>query len=251
VRIGLLHPGEMGAAVGATLEACGHELLWDPRGRSEATRRRAEQAGLIASADVRTADIIISVCPPSAALEVAASVSGTPALVIDANAVSPSTATEIGRVINGRSVDGAIVGPPPRTPGTTRIYLSGSHADEASRLFAGTLLEPIVLDGNPAAASALKMAYAAWTKGSAALLLATMQTARAYGLEAALRAEWELSQPTLAERLERAQESARAKGWRWVGEMLEIAATFADAEQPAGFHQAAAEVFERFPRSDP
>jgi 3-hydroxyisobutyrate dehydrogenase-like beta-hydroxyacid dehydrogenase len=238
----------MGAAVGAVLVAAGHEVMWDPVGRGQATRRRAEAAGLVASVDARAADIVISVCPPSAALDVAASLSGAPGLVIDANAVSPATATEIGRVIGGRWADGGIVGPPPRTPGTTRIYLSGPHADEAAQLFAGSALGAVVLPGDPVAASALKMAYAAWTKGSSALLVATMETAGAYGIEAALRAEWDLSQPALAQRLERAQASGRAKGWRWVGEMHEIAATFADGGQPPGFHQAAAEVFERYPR---
>jgi len=36
---------------------------------------------------------------------------------------------------------------------------------------------------------------------------------------------------------------AAAKGWRWIAEMEEIAATFAAAGQPDGFHLAAAEVF--------
>jgi hypothetical protein len=36
-----------------------------------------------------------------------------------------------------------------------------------------------------------------------------------------------------------------AKAWRFVGEMHEIAATFQGAGLPGGFHQAAAEVYER------
>ncbi len=250
MRVGLLHPGEMGAAIGALLVSAGHEVLWDPRGRSDATRDRARRAGLTAADDARDAEIVISVCPPSVALEVAASLSGRAGLVVDANAVSPATATEIGRVIGGPWVDAAIVGPPPRRPGTTRLFLSAPHAGAAATLFAGTDLEPVILGGSPVAASALKMAYAAWTKGSAALLLATMETARAYGLDDALRAEWSRSQPSLEGRLERARESAATKGWRWTGEMLEVAATFADAGQPDGFHRAASEVFDRYPRAD-
>ena len=248
MRVAVLHPGEMGAAVGAQLVSAGHETVWDPDGRSPATRRRAEQAGLIADPDARTAEVVISVCPPSAALEMARSLAGTTGLVIDANAVSPATALEIGEVLNGRWVDGAIVGPPPRQAGTTRLYLSGPRAEEAAELFRGPHLEPVVLEGSPVAASAVKMAYAAWTKGSAALLLATMETARGHGVEAALRGEWERSQPALAQRLTGAERSARDKGWRWVGEMEEIAATFAAVDQPDGFHRAAAEVFRRYPR---
>jgi hypothetical protein len=195
--------------------------------------------------------MILSVCPPHAALDVARSLRGTAGLVIAANAVSPVTARCIGELFDDRWVDGGIVGPPPRREGTTRLYLSGPHAIEASRLFEGTRLEPIVLSGSPVAASGLKMAYASWTKGSAALLLATLCSAQANGVEDALRAEWGRSQPGLEGRWRSAEDSAAAKGWRWVGEMHEIAATFAAAGLPPGFHEAAAEMFERAAGKEP
>jgi 3-hydroxyisobutyrate dehydrogenase-like beta-hydroxyacid dehydrogenase len=245
MRVGLLHPGEMGAAIGALLVERGHVALWRPQGRSEQTARRAAAAELTAVEDFRDAEVILSVCPPHAALDVARSLQGTAALVIDANAVSPATAHRVGEVFDDRWVDGGIVGPPPRREGTTRLYLSGPYAIEASRLFEGTRLEPVVLSGSPVAASALKMAYAAWTKGSAALLLAALSSAHANGVEDALRAEWSRSQPDLEARWRSAADSAAAKGWRWVGEMNEIAATFAAAGLPSGFHEAAAEIFER------
>jgi hypothetical protein len=93
------------------------------------------------------------------------------------------------------------------------------------------------------AASAVKMAYASWTKGSAALLLAARALARAEGVEDALLAEWAISQPGLEKRSAGAAGSAAAKGWRWVAEMEEIAASMAADGLPAGFHQAAAEVY--------
>jgi hypothetical protein len=238
----------MGAAIGALLVEQGHTVLWLPQGRSEDTARRASAAGLTAVEDLADAEVILSVCPPHAALEVARSVQGSSALVIDANAVSPMTATRIGELIGERWVDGGIVGPPPHREGTTRLYLSGPHALEASLLFESTRLEPVVLDGSPVAASAVKMAYAAWTKGSAALLLATAASAGVNGVEDALRAEWARSQPGLDARLQSAEASAAAKGWRWVGEMNEIASTFAAAGLPSGFHEAAAEMFERAAR---
>jgi len=235
----------MGAAIGALLVDQGHEVIWNRDGRSDATARRAAAAGLTSVDDVVDADVILSVCPPHAALDVARSLRGTRALVIDANAVSPMTARQVGEVIGERWVDGGIVGPPPRREGTTRLYLSGPHAGEASELFAGTHLEPVILDGSPVAASSLKMAYAAWTKGSAALLLATLGSARGTGVEDALRAEWRRSQPALESRAQAAATSASAKGWRWVGEMNEIAATFASVGLPSGFHEASAEMFDR------
>jgi 3-hydroxyisobutyrate dehydrogenase-like beta-hydroxyacid dehydrogenase len=240
-----MHPGEMGAAIGALLVAYGHEVVWDPNGRSDATAKRAAAAGLTSVDSIVDTDVILSVCPPHAALDVARSLQGTRALVIDANAISPMTAGKVGEVIGERWVDGGIVGPPPQRGGTTRLYLSGPHAAEASQLFAGTHLEPVVLDGSPVAASSLKMAYAAWTKGSAALLLATLESARGTGVDDALRAEWRRSQPELDARVRSAADSASAKGWRWVGEMNEIAATFASVGLPSGFHEAAAEMFDR------
>ena len=65
------------------------------------------------------------------------------------------------------------------------------------------------------------------------------------GVANELHAEWADSQPDLPGRLERAQSAATAKGWRWAGEMREIAATFAAAGAPPGFHEAAADVYER------
>jgi 3-hydroxyisobutyrate dehydrogenase-like beta-hydroxyacid dehydrogenase len=248
VKVGLLHPGEMGAAVGALLVERGHEVLWLPRGHSAATARRARDAGLQATEHFDDVQVILSICPPHAALDVARSLAGSRALVIDANAVSPATARAIGAVLGENWADGGIVGRPPRSAGTTRLYLSGPKAEDAAELFAGTPLEAIVLSGSPVAASALKMAYAAWTKGTAALLLAIRATARASGTEEALLAEWVRSQPDLVVRSQNAAISAATKGWRWVGEMDEIAATFAEIGLPAGFHEAAADIFRRSPQ---
>ncbi len=237
--VGLVHPGEMGAAVGAVLVRSGHEVRWLPAGRSAATSARARE---FAAADTLAGcEVVLSVCPPHAALDVARAVPPG-ALLADLNAVSPATARAIGALREGRWVDGGIVGPPPLRAGTTRLFLSGGDAAVIATLFAGTLLEPVVLEGE-VSASALKMTYAAWTKGTAALLLAIRATAEANGVEAALAAEWARSQPELDARLRGATAAAQSKGWRWVAEMEEIAATFEAAGQPPGFHTAAAEVF--------
>ena len=253
--IGLLHPGEMGAAVGRCLTGAGHRVLWASEARGPDTAARARDAGLI---DVRTvrklaaeAEVIVSVCPPHAALDVAWAVHGFTGLYVDANAIAPGTAREVGQLIagsGGRYVDGGIIGPPPLTPGTTRLYLSGTDAGPVQALFAGTALEPRIAEGPDTAASALKMAYASWTKGSSALLLTARALARAEGVEDSLLAEWQLSQPHLADQVSRAAQAAVSKVWRWVGEMEEIAACRAAAGLPDGFHQAAAEVYRRCPR---
>jgi 3-hydroxyisobutyrate dehydrogenase-like beta-hydroxyacid dehydrogenase len=247
MAVGLLHPGEMGAAVGENLLLAGHHVLWASEGRSAETRERAELAGLedvgTVEALARRSQVILSICPPHAALEVARSVAvaGFDGIYVDANAVSPATAREIG----GRFVDGGIIGPPPLQLGTTRIYLSGAEADTIGELFRRTALEPRVIADEPGAASALKMAYAAWTKGTAAMLIAIRALAQAENVEEQLLDEWRLSIPELIERSGSAARSADRKGWRWVAEMEEIASTFAAAGLPDGFHRAAAEVFRR------
>ncbi len=242
--VGLLHPGEMGAAVGAELVRSGKTVLWVSEGRSEATRRRAEDAGLddVGSLEAlaRESEVILSICPPHAALEVARSVAGFEGLYVDANALAPATVRAITEV---RCVDGGIVGAPPRPPTTTHLYLSGEEADAAADLFAGTGVISRVVSRDVGAASALKLAYAAWTKGTVALLLAIDAFARAEGVADGLLREWRDSLPHLPDALDRAERSSAAKGWRWVGEMEEIAAAFEADDLPGGFHEAAAEVF--------
>ena len=251
--IGVLHPGEMGAAVAAALRSRGYDVLWASDGRSDATNARAGDAGLrdagSAEALAAACDVVISVCPPAAAADVAATIRGFAGTYVDANAVSPGTARAIGAAVEAAGatfVDGGIIGSPPREPGTTRLYLSGPSAGAVAALFAGTALEAPVVSDRVGDASAVKMAYAAWTKGTAALVLAVRETARAEGVEDALVAEWERSLPGLADQHARALRSAGAKGWRWVAEMEEIAVTFAAAGQPDGFHRAAAEIYRRY-----
>jgi 3-hydroxyisobutyrate dehydrogenase-like beta-hydroxyacid dehydrogenase len=252
--VGLLHPGEMGAAVGDCLTGAGYRVLWAAQGRGPQTAARAAEAGLTEVGTARElateADVILSICPPHAALDVAWAVHGFTGLYLDANAISPDTAREVAKLITangGRYVDGGIIGGPPAEPGTTRLYLSGQDAGEVQKLFATTVLEARVLAGPETAASAIKMAYASWTKGTAAMLLAARSLARAEGVEEALLSEWGRSQPKLADQSLRAARSAVTKGWRWVGEMEEIAQSMAGAGLPDGFHQAAAEVFRRSP----
>jgi 3-hydroxyisobutyrate dehydrogenase-like beta-hydroxyacid dehydrogenase len=240
VIIGLLHPGEMGAAIGDALRAGGHDVIWASEGRSEDTRARASSlrdVGTVAAL-VAEAELILSVCPPHAALDVARATQGFAGTYVDANAVSPMRAAEVA-ALHPRFVDGGIIGPPPRAAGDTRLYLSGTQAADVARLFSGSIVDARVAPD----ASALKMAYAAWSKGTAALLLAVRDVARHFGIEDALADEWRLSQPELFDRLASAERSAAKKGWRWVGEMEEIADTFEAAGAPGGFHRAAAEVY--------
>ncbi len=252
--IGVLHPGEMGASVGASGRAAGHRVLWASQGRGADTTRRAAAAGLEDAGTVATlvgaSDLVLAVCPPHAALDVARSVAGHGfrKLYVDGNAVAPATSREIARIVEAAGaayVDGGIIGPPPDKPGTTRLYLSGAAAERVKALFESGPLEAIVLPGDLTAASAIKMCYAAWTKGSQALILAVRALATAEGVDEALLAEWQRSQPDLPKRSENAARGTSPKAWRWVGEMDEIAATFDGDGLPDGFHRAAGELYRR------
>jgi 3-hydroxyisobutyrate dehydrogenase-like beta-hydroxyacid dehydrogenase len=252
--IGLLHPGEMGSVVGACARAGGARVLWASEGRSAPSRARAaadglEDAGTLGALVARSA-VILSVCPPHAAADVARAVAAQrfSGIYVDANAIAPATARNVGAIVEraGASfVDGGIVGPPPRARGTTRLYLSGREAKRVGALLAESPLEAIALDGPPGAASALKMAYAAWTKGTSALLMAIRAMASAEGVDEALLREWQRSQPDLPARSETAVKSSARKAWRFVGEMEEMAATFAGAGLPDGFQRAAVDIYRR------
>jgi 3-hydroxyisobutyrate dehydrogenase-like beta-hydroxyacid dehydrogenase len=256
--VGLLHPGEMGAAVGGSLVSVGHEVLWDPAGRSRASTGRALAADLTGVALdrlVARSEVIFSVCPPHAALDVARQVAeaGYRGCYVDANAISAATAAQVDAIVTagGASyVDGGIIGPPPETAGYTRLYLSGPQAGQVLPLLRRSRLDARIAEGPLYAASSVKMAYAAWTKGSSALLLAARALARASGVERTLLAEWSMSQQALSQQSETAAASAAAKGWRWVAEMEEIAASMAAAGLPAGFHEAAADVYDRAARAE-
>ena len=253
MQVGLLHPGEMGASVGAAARSAGAEVLWASEGRSRATRERAEGAGFRDLGDLGAllgrSGVVLSVCPPHCAMDLAGKVAerGFGGLYVDANAIAPEMSRQIGAMIveaGGSYVDGGIIGPPARERGGTRLYLSGTKAGEVAALFEGSVLGAEVIDATPGRASALKMAYAAWTKGSDALLLAVRAYALAAGVEDALLREWGLSQAGLAVRSEGAGESV-GKAWRFEGEMHQIGHAFGDAGLPEGFHRAAASVYRR------
>ena len=251
--IALLHPGDMGAALGACLVANGHRVVWASSGRSPATCARAAAAGLTDKVTLGRAlgdaDIVFSVCPPQAALDVAEAVAALEfdGLYVDANAIAPDTTREVGALVEAaqaRFVDGGIIGPPPVMPGLARLYLSGPQAAAAAALFAGSFTDARVVRGPPGAASALKLAYAAWNKGSIALLAAVRSFALAEGVDAELHAEWAISQPDLPKRSEAVTGHAH-KAWRWIAEMEEIATGFKAAGLPPGFHEAAADLYRR------
>jgi 3-hydroxyisobutyrate dehydrogenase-like beta-hydroxyacid dehydrogenase len=255
-RIGILHPGQMGIVVVVSAQNSGNEVLWASEGRSSATRERASQAGLRDAGTLtklcELCPVIVSVCPPEFAEEIAEQVAecsyqGT---YVDANAIAPNRAMRIARRLEEQGaqfVDAGIIGPPTTTRNRTWLYLAGEHAAGVAHYFSGGPIETEVLAGGVGRASALKMCFAAYSKGSVALAYAVLAAAERLDVLEDLKRQWNRSGPSLPE-LEREISRAVPKAWRFVAEMREIAATFESAGLPPEFHQAAAEIFRRFPR---
>jgi 3-hydroxyisobutyrate dehydrogenase-like beta-hydroxyacid dehydrogenase len=253
-NLGILHPGQMGISVAASAKHSGCTVYWVGAGRSAQSHERATQQGLRDAGTLaelcHISEIIVSVCPPHAAEEVAAEVmeQGFQGIFVDANAISPQRAQNIAALVTSGGatfVDGGIIGGPAWKAGTTWLYLSGPATAQVADAFAAGPLGIEVMGDEIGKASALKMCYAAFTKGSTALLVAVFGAAEALGVREALMAEWGRDGAKAGQENERRVREVTAKAWRFTGEMEEIAATFAAAGMPSGFHEAAADIYQR------
>ncbi len=253
-KIGILHPGTMGVSVAASAQNTGCMVYWASEGRSSQTHERANKINLLDVHSVaklcNECSVIFSVCPPHAAEDVAKDVInyGFKGVYLDANAISPQRATRIGQIMSEAGVefvDGGIIGGPAWKPGRTWLYLSGKEAQRVASYFSAGPLETAVIGDSAGKASALKMCYAAYTKGTTALLAAILAVAEALDVREELATQWSRGGSDFTEQTNRRVRGVTAKAWRFAGEMEEIAATFEGAGMPGGFHAAAAMVYRR------
>ena len=248
--IGIVHPGAMGASVGFAAKQNNHEVIWASWDRSTDSKQRARRAKLVDCKTVASlvdqSDIIISVCPPHAAEDVATEVLkyDFTGIFLEANAIAPEKTRKISQWLQNagaKFVDGGIVGGPAwSTIARTKLYLSGNHAESIAEIFTNTPLTTKVISNHIGSASALKMVFAAHTKGTSALLAAILAVAEKEGVRESLEAQWgkDFTQRTHQEVI-----INTAKAWRFKGEMREIASTFQSSGYPSGFHEAAAQIF--------
>ncbi|MFF4456697.1 DUF1932 domain-containing protein [Streptomyces goshikiensis] len=245
----------MGAAVAAQAVKAGHEVLWVPEGRSESTYQRAKQAGATACDSLGEAlersEIVLSICPPQAAEDVATTVASHAfaGVYVDANAINPQRMQRIAEEIRpGVTVlDGAIFGPPPGGQRTARLYLAGEAqaVDLAEPLFKDTALHVRRASGSVGSASALKMAFASYQKAARTLAGVAHALADAHGVGNELTAEAQamasniLSDPGYLP-------SVAARAWRWAPEMKDIAETLRAAGLPSDMAEAAVAVMSRW-----
>ncbi|MEU7384150.1 MULTISPECIES: DUF1932 domain-containing protein [unclassified Streptomyces] len=253
--VGILQPGSMGAAVAACAATNAAAVLWCETGRSTASVERATQFGLTPVATLSElldrSDIVISLCPPAAAENLARDVARRRfgGVYVEANAISPTRAQRIAALLepDATVVDGGVVGSPPVGGKTPTLYLSGP-ADATERieaLFAGTAVRTAVLGREIGKASALKLSYASFQKTSRVLVALAVGMAREHGVDqelikvASRRTDSYLSEPQYVAK-------AAARAWRWGRELEEAADTLAAAGLPSEMLRAAASTLARW-----
>ena len=256
--VGIVSPGAMGSAVGAAYRAAGRRVVTTLAGRSERTKRLAEQAGLelLSELDavVAASDVVLSIVPPDQAAATAAAIAeaagrtGARPLVADWNAIAPATAREVGTALTAAGlelVDGSITGGPPRADYRTRVYVSGSRAEELVAA-APPWLDVRLVGEEIGLASAVKMCTASMYKGSTALLAHALLTAHAHGVLPQVVDDLGDSFPTQVPRAARQLAVSATKAERFVGEMREIAATQASVGLTPALFEAMAEIYAAF-----
>ena len=251
--VGLLSPGDMGEGVGASIKGQGIDVITVLAGRSDETRMRAQRGGFRDVPDlealVSEADLVISIMPPERAEAIAADVTAamkatgrTPPFA-DMNAIAPTTAQRIaaGIVDAGADyIDGGIIGwPPLKSEALTKLYVSGPQAGLMDVLD-GNGKKVIQLGDEIGRASAVKMIYASVTKGTDSLLTAAYTAAEALGIREVLEREW---QGDVLDRMARRVPALPADAGRWIGEMEQIAETYASIGVTANYHKGAAEMY--------
>jgi 3-hydroxyisobutyrate dehydrogenase-like beta-hydroxyacid dehydrogenase len=254
--IAVVSAGDMGHAVGGALREAGFDVVTCLAGRSALTQERAKRVGLRALPDldavIAASDLFLSILPPALAPELAAQAAaamrrtGNKPLYADMNAVSPETVLGVGRTIEAAGapfVDGGIIGNPPGKGAPTKVYFSGKHAEEVAEALKSPKMVLKTCGAEPGRASAVKMCYAALTKGSNALFATVLTAAEALGVSPEIMSEYEASQPDLLKRMRASVPFLPADAWRYTGEMEEIAATFESVGVTPKFHLGAADLY--------
>jgi 3-hydroxyisobutyrate dehydrogenase-like beta-hydroxyacid dehydrogenase len=229
--------GEMGAAVGNRLHARGAAVRTSLKGRSEASRIRAREAGMVPVDDdvalVTGADFVLSIVPPGDAKAFAERIA--PALAqldrkpifADCNALAPATVREVAAAIAPSGcafADMGILGAPPSPSGAggPRLYASGPGARSVLAL-KDYGLDIRIVDGGIGEASAVKMGYACLTKGTQAIGASMMLGAMRNNVSATVRDALSDSLPEVFGYVGKQMPRMFPKAYRWVAEMEEIA----------------------------
>lgn len=262
--LAIIAPGAMGSAVAHRLTSSGLTVYTLLAGRSPATRKRAEEAGMVDAGSmealVEKVDWILSILPPSEAMNLAKAFrdaylsSSTQKRMVyaDCNAVSPETVKSIAALFQTEArkeledvkfLDAGIIGGPPQGTYDPTFYAS-VHPDNVDVLSEfeglskyGLKVTPLRGEGSGIGdASALKMSYAGISKGITGLCTTMVLAAHASSpaTASALLDELSISQPLILKRMTTSIPSMLPKAYRWVGEMEEISAFVASGSRNTG-----------------
>ena len=256
-NIGILSIGEMGYHWAKILTGRGVKVSTYAKDRSETTQKRAENLGVACVPSlaqlVKETDLIVSIVVPFAAKRIAAKVAKAAAksgrkdlLYLDANAISPMTAVEIGKVLQQGGVnfvDGCIIGSASKMDKGAVIYVSGAQAARIQELesygFTVKVLGPSV-----AQASAFKIVYAGLTKGLQGLFVELLMGARKFGLLDEIVQRYEESFPGLLDKVASSIVGLRIHAGRRAEEMAELRQTFSHHGMKAFMAPAAQKVLQ-------
>jgi 3-hydroxyisobutyrate dehydrogenase-like beta-hydroxyacid dehydrogenase len=255
--IAIMSPGVMGNGFGWALKSHGHDIVTCLAGRGDATRARAADTGFRDVPDLDTlvaeADLVISILPPEAAPQLADDIAaamkstGKAPVYAECNAVSPDTSRAMARRIEAAGavyIDGGTIGfAPGKSDVPVRIFVSGPEA-ELMRELDGTGIDIRVCGEAVGDASAIKMCYAGVTKGTNTLHTAALMAAESLGVRETLEQEFEYSLGPVYQRMKANVPRLPLDAARWIGEMEEIAKTFAAAGVTPLFHDGAREIFQ-------
>lgn len=253
--IAIMSPGNMGSAIGQFLGQNGFEIITCLAGRSDYTKKLARRANMrdAGSLDalVREADLVLSILDPAKAVTVAGEIAramqaanATPAYA-DCNATSPATAGELHDIIAGagaKFVDVGIIGGAPQEGRYPMFCTSGPDAALMDELD-GKAVKTLNVGPDIGQGSAIKICNGAWNKGAFALYTAVMTAAEHYGFTEHLRPRLPGSQAGTVDKIDAAITRLPTLSGRYIGEMEQIAETFASIGLPAGFHEASAAMF--------
>ena len=235
--VAILYPGDMGHNVGRVLLEDGLSVITTLVGRSERTRRLTAGTAITVlpsmEAVAERADVVLSIIPPTAAKAVAADFAAAVhktkrrPLFVDANAISPMTAREVGEIISTSGapyLDACIIGPASNVRGRCTFYVSGLEAT-AFEVQLGKSLRTHVLGDRIGQASAFKMAFSGLNKGLAALLYELTAAGAEFGFLDELLHRYKALLPGVMEALEWLVPTYPMHAARRADEMAELAET--------------------------
>ena len=240
--------GDMGLSVGIALLNSEIEVLTNLDGRSKKTIKNAKSNNIknVTLSDlIDKSDIILSIIPPSASVEVANKLSklsqlnSKPLTYVECNAISPDTTKFIEKSFvatafkKSKYIDGSIIGTAPNDTYKPKLYVSGKYANKIEFL-ESKAFQIINLGEKLEAASSIKMCYASLTKGTSALWISLLLLSKKLNIFDELIEELDYSQKDTLIKMENQIPKLPLKSGRWIAEMREIASTYVSQSLNSG-----------------